>query len=256
MIEYNLHMHTTFCDGKNTPEEMILSGINKGLKTIGISGHCNTGFDESYCMTAPVMKAYFEELQRLKKAYEGKIKVLCGIEQDYFAGKPKLDFDYVIGSVHYIHKNGCYLSVDHNESITVNDVKEHYDGDYYAYAEDYYKLVGDVLNNTGADIIGHFDLVTKFNEGYKLFDETNPRYVNAWKAAVDKLLPYGKPFEVNTGAISRGYRTSPYPSLPILEYIKEKGGKVILSSDSHSAENICFEFDKWENYIRDLGFEI
>ncbi len=256
MIEYDLHMHTTFCDGKNTPEEMILSGINKGLKTIGISGHCNTGFDESYCMTAPVMKAYFEELQRLKKAYEGKIKVLCGIEQDYFAGKPKLDFDYVIGSVHYIHKNGCYLSVDHNESITVNDVKEHYDGDYYAYAEDYYKLVGDVLNNTGADIIGHFDLITKFNEGYKLFDETNPRYVNAWKAAVDKLLPYGKPFEVNTGAISRGYRTSPYPSLPILEYIKEKGGKVILSSDSHSAENICFEFDKWEKYIRDLGFEI
>lgn len=256
MIEYDLHMHTTFCDGKNSPEEMIISGIKKGLKTIGISGHCNTGFDETYCMTAPVMKTYFEELQRLKKAYEGKIKVLCGIEQDYFAGKPKLNFDYVIGSVHYIHKNGCYLSVDHNESITINDVKEHYDGDYYAYAEDYYKLVSDVLNNTGADIIGHFDLVTKFNEGYKLFDETNPRYVSAWKAAVDKLLPYGKPFEVNTGAISRGYRTSPYPSLPILEYIKEKGGKVILSSDSHSAENICFQFDKWEKYIKDLGFEL
>ena len=256
MITFDLHMHTTFCDGKNTPEEMILSGIEKGLKTVGISGHCNTGFDESYCMTEPIMKEYFAELQRLKKKYDEKIKVLCGIEQDYFAGKPNLDFDYVIGSVHYIQKNGVYLSVDHKESITVNDVKEYYNGDYYAYAEDYYKLVGDVINNTGADIIGHFDLITKFNEGYKLFDETNPRYVNAWKKAVDKLLPYGKPFEVNTGAISRGYRTAPYPSLSILEYIKEKGGKVLLSSDSHSAENICFEFDKWEDFIKELGFEI
>lgn len=256
MITFDLHMHTTFCDGKSTPEEMIISGIEKGLKTIGISGHCYTDFDQSYCMTEPVMNQYLAEIQRLKKKYDGKIKVLCGIEQDYFAGNTQLDFDYVIGSVHYIHKNGVYLSVDHTDSITINDVKKHYNGDFYAYAEDYYKLVGDVINNTGADIIGHFDLITKFNEGYRFFDETNPRYVNAWKAAIDKLLPYGKPFEVNTGAISRGYRTAPFPSLPILEYIKEKGGKIILSSDSHSAENICFEFDKWEEVIKKLGFEI
>ncbi len=256
MISFDLHMHTTFCDGKNTPEEMILSGIKKGLNTIGISGHCYTEFDETYCMKAPTMEEYFTELQRFKKAYDGKIKVLCGIEQDYFAGKPKLNFDYVIGSVHYIYKNGNYLSVDHKESITINDVIVHYNGDYYAYAEDYYRLVGDVINNTGADIIGHFDLVTKFNEGNKLFDETNPRYINAWKKAVDELLPYGKPFEVNTGAISRGYKTTPYPSLPILKYIRENDGKVILSSDSHSAENICFEFDKWEKIIKGLGFEI
>ena len=32
----DLHMHTAFCDGKNTPEEMIISGINKGLTTIGL----------------------------------------------------------------------------------------------------------------------------------------------------------------------------------------------------------------------------
>ena len=256
MIKCDLHMHTTFCDGKNTPEEMILSGVEKGLSTIGISGHCNTGFDETYCMTRPVMEAYYEELQSLKRKYDGKIKVLCGIEQDYYAGKAYMDFDYVIGSVHYVCKDGQYLSIDHKKSITVEDVEKYYGGDYYAYAEDYYKLVGDVLNKTDADIIGHFDLVTKFNEGYRLFDESHPRYVKAWKNAVDCLIPYEKPFEINTGAISRGYRTSPYPSLPILEYIKEKGGKFILSSDSHSAENICYQFDKWEKYVKDLSIEL
>ncbi len=256
MILCDKHMHTSLCDGKNSPEEMILSGLKKGMKTIGLSGHCYTHFDESYCMTKDTMLKYFEEIHHLKELYKGKIEVLCGIEQDYYAGKPLLDFDYVIGSVHYILKNGEYIPVDENESITVNAVKKHYNGDYYAYAEDYYRLVGDVQNATNADIIGHFDLITKFNEGNKLFDESAPRYVNAYKKAIDNLISYGKPFEVNTGAISRGYRTEAYPSLPILKYIKEKGGNVILSSDSHSAENICFQFDNWEKTIRDIGFEI
>ncbi len=249
-------MHTSFCDGKHSPEEMILSGIEKGLKTIGFSGHCNTGFDESYCMTRDVMLKYKAEIDRLKQVYKGKIEVLCGVEQDYYAGKPYLDFDYAIGSVHYVYKDGYYIPVDESFDVTQKAVDKYYKGDFYAYAEDYYLLVGDVINKTGADIVGHFDLISKFNEGGKQFDEENPRYIKAYKAAVDKLIPSNKPFEVNTGAISRGYRTEAYPSLPILKYIKEKGGKVILSSDSHSKENICFQFDKWESIIRDLGFNI
>ncbi len=256
MILCDMHMHTSFCDGKNTPEEMVLSAIEKGLKKVGISGHCNTGFDESFCMTREVMKKYFDEIHRLKEVYRDKIEILCGIEQDYYAGKPYLPFDYVIGSVHYVYKNGEYISVDESAKSLRDNVEKLYGGDFYAFAEDYYELVGDVLNNTGADIIGHFDLLTKFNEVDKVFDEEHPRYVRAYRKAVDKLIPYGKPFEVNTGAISRGYRTTPYPAFCILQYIKEKGGDVILTSDSHSAENICYQFDKWEKVIKDLGFEI
>ena len=33
MIKCDLHTHTVFCDGKNTPEEMVLSAIEKGLDT-------------------------------------------------------------------------------------------------------------------------------------------------------------------------------------------------------------------------------
>lgn len=256
MIFSDLHMHTSFCDGKNTPEEMILSAISKGLKIVGISGHCNTGFDESYCMTRPVMLKYKAEINRLKEVYKDKIQVLCGIEQDYYAGVPYLDFDYAIGSVHYVLKDGYYIPVDESSDVTQKAVDKYYNGDFFAYAEDYYNLVGDVLNKTNADIIGHFDLISKFNEGNKHFDENNPRYINAYKNAVDKLIPHNKPFEVNTGAISRGYRTVAYPSIPILQYIKEKGGKVILSSDSHCSQNICFMFDEWEKIIRDLGFDI
>lgn len=256
MINYDLHMHTIYCDGKHTPTEMVLAGIKKGLKFIGISGHCNTNFDKSYCMSEEETKKYYEEIHKLKDRFSTDITVLCGIEQDYYAGKPTMDFDYVIGSVHYVYKDGEYISVDYTEKTFTDAVEKYYNGNFYAFAEDYYDLVGNVAEKTGADIIGHFDLITKFNEGYKLFDEKHPRYVKAYRKAVDRLIPHGKPFEVNTGAISRGYRTEPYPATQILKYIKEKGGKVILSSDSHSAENICFQFDKWEKVISDMGFEL
>ena len=256
MITHDLHMHTTFCDGKNTPDQMVISALNKGFKTIGFSGHSYTDFDESYCISKEDMKNYFDEIHRLKLLYKDRINILCGIEQDYYAGKPDLDFDYIIGSVHYILKNGVYLYVDKSEQYTVDAVNKYYNGDFYAYAEEYYQIVSDVLNKTNADIIGHFDLVTKFNEGQKLFDEKNPRYVNAYKSAVDSLITHNKPFEINTGAISRGYRTTPYPSFQILDYIKEKGGKVVFSSDSHRSDNIGFQFDKWEPIIKKTGVEI
>ena len=35
----DFHMHTAFCDGKNTPEEMVLRGIEMGLSVIGFSVH-------------------------------------------------------------------------------------------------------------------------------------------------------------------------------------------------------------------------
>ena len=250
MTTVDLHMHTTYCDGKNTPEEMILSAIEMGLTTVGLSGHSYTGNDKVFGMSMENMQKYFDEVNSLKEKYKDRINVLCGIEQDSFAGFPALDFDYSIGSVHYVYKNGEYLGVDHSEAILTNDVNKFYNGDYIAYAEDYYKQVANVLKDTNADIIGHIDLVTKFNEGFKLFDENDPRYIKAYREAVDALIPYNKPFEVNTGAISRGYRTLPYPSSQIIDYIKQKGGKLIMSSDSHCAENIAFKFDEFDYLVK------
>ena len=61
------------------------------------------------------------------------------------------------------------------------------------------------------DIVGHFDLLTKFNERRCFFDEESPAYRRAALRAMEALVAAGKIFEVNTGAISRGYRSTPYP---------------------------------------------
>ncbi|MGN1096010.1 MAG: hypothetical protein ACI4QR_06440, partial [Eubacteriales bacterium] len=94
-----------------------------------------------------------------------------------------------------------------------------------------------------------------FNEGGRRFDENDARYRRAALSAMEKLNNAGKIFEINTGAISRGYRTSPYPSPFLLGALSEMGGRVTLSSDSHTAKNIGFAFDKAEEIARSFGFE-
>lgn len=128
-------------------------------------------------------------------------------------------------------------------------VEEHFDGDWYAFAEEYFSLVSDLYDKTKCDIVGHFDLLTKFNENGCRFDESNPRYRKAWQSALNRLLECGCVFEINTGAMSRGWRTSAYPNAEIREYIVQNGGKLILSSDCHTPDNLCYAFQKYDKYV-------
>ena len=243
----DLHTHTSFSDGANTPEEMILAAIELGMSEIGISDHSYLSFDCDYTMQADSIDDYKAEILCLKEKYKDKIEVKLGIEQDYYSDFPAEGYEYIIGSVHYVKADGVYYAVDNTPEI-MEEAAKAFGGDYYALAESYFKNVADVVNRTGCDIIGHFDLLSKFNEHYHLFDEGNPRYVKAWQEAADRLLKTGKPFEINTGAISRGYRLDAYPSKTMRAYIKERGGRFILSSDSHKKETLMYAFDIFSDY--------
>lgn len=243
---YDLHIHTTYCDGKDTPEELVLAAIEKHMDCIGFSSHSYTDFDESYCMKKKETKLYKDEISLLKEKYKDKIKILCGIEQDFYSSEPTDAYDYVIGSVHYTKSGDTYIPIDESLDTLIAAVEKYYDGDFYSLAEDYFSTVAKIKN---ADIIGHFDLITKFNEDMRLFDESNPRYINAYKKALDELLKQNVIFEVNTGAIARGFRSVPYPSKEILAYIKEHGGKTVLSSDCHSKDKLMFGFSEYQKYL-------
>ncbi len=252
MIKGDYHIHTTFSDGKNTAEEMVLRAIELGLDEIGFSDHSyiSEPADSFYWMHEADEQPYRAEITRLKEKYKDKIRVLLGIEQDYYSDNPAEGYDYIIGSVHFVKTKDGFFDVDYSADY-FRDKLKYFGGDPYRFAEEYYKLVTDVVRKTGADIIGHFDLVTKHNDVGHLFDENHPRYIKAWQAAADELLKTGKPFEINMGAIMRGLKTHPYPAAPIIEYIKKRGGRFILSSDAHSAQFICNQFDKYE-YLADL----
>lgn len=246
MLPYcDYHTHTVYSDGENTPEEMILEAIRRGLPEIGISDHSYTAFDERYCIQKDRRSAYMRELAALKEKYAGKILLRRGLEQDYWSEEPVEEPEYLIGSVHYVRCGNDYLPVDDSAEKLLCEVRDYFGGDIYAFCEAYYELVGGVAEKTHCQIVGHFDLVTKYMEKENILDPEHPRYKAAWQKAADRLLPSGCLFEINTGAMRRGYRTSPYPRPDILSYLKERGARFILSGDSHSAAAIGYEFERF-----------
>lgn len=240
----NLHTHTIYCDGNDTPEELVQRAIELGFVAIGFSGHEYSVNDTDFCMSKEATQAYIHEVLRLKEAYKDQIMVYLGIERDYFGEIDTFPYDYVIGSLHYVEKEGILMCVDHTEEIMRENVEKYFDGEYRAYVERYYEIIADVVEKTGAKIVGHFDLVTKFNEGNKYFDEDAEWYKEAALKALRKVAASKPVFEINTGGMARGYRTQPYPADFLLKEIQRLDCPIILSSDCHNKMDLNYEFCK------------
>ena len=253
----NFHMHTTFCDGADTPEEMVRAALAAGCKEIGFSGHSWLDFDPDWTMSPEAAAAYRAEVLRLKEVYADRILIRLGVEQDYCSVADELPlYEYVIGGVHCVFKDGRYLSVDLSADALRSGIEQWYGGDAYAFVEDYYRLVGDLYEKTKCDIVAHFDLVTKFLEKEPFFDPCDPRYVRAADEALEKLIESPAWVEINTGAMSRGYRTEPYPGPRILERLGKAKKPVILSSDAHSADAVLFGFDTAMRLAEQYGLDV
>lgn len=236
----NLHTHTCFCDGKDSPEEILREAIARGLDTLGFSGHAYVVGDEECCMSPERTEEYRAEIERLRTLYGDRIRVLCGIERDYYSPIDRGGYDYVIGGVHYLRLDGELYPIDLSARILQSLIREHFAGDPVALARAYYENVVQLPERTGCDVIAHLDLITKFNERDPVFDETDPRYLRVALDALDALLEQDMIIEINTGAVSRGYRRTPYPAPILLRRIAEKGGRVTFGSDSHSKETLLF----------------
>ena len=83
-MNFNLHTHSTFCDGAGTPEQMVAAALGKGFAALGFSSHSDMVTD---------IGAYKSEIRRLREKYAGRIRILCGIEAEYDTGFARGDLD-------------------------------------------------------------------------------------------------------------------------------------------------------------------
>ena len=254
----SVHTHSTFCDGKNSMAEMAAAAYEAGVRHYGFSGHGHTPCpaDVGICMDADPAE-YRAEAERLRKEYEGRMEILLGIEQDLCADVPVPDWiEYWIGSVHDLQNpnTGTYYAVDWKMEELEACRDEMCGGDALALAEAYYDAVAEMAKKQ-PPILGHIDLITKLNGDGSLFDEESPRYKAAALAALHAADPQATVLEINTGAIARGYRTTPYPAPFLLREWRAMGGRIIITADAHHVDGIQFAYADAAAHAREAGYE-
>lgn len=251
----NLHTHSTFCDGKDTPEEMILAAIDKGFGSIGFSGHSYMSFSKYMTHPRGITEQYKREVRRLAEKYKGVIDVYCGIEFEMLSDDTLEGFDYLIGSVHYFLIDGVYVGFDRSADVVRSVIDGYFGGDGMKYAKAYYESLARLPEYGRFDILGHFDLITKHADSVCFFDQESAEYRRAAFGAIDALAGKIPFFEVNTGAIARGYRKTPYPTADILKELKAHGFGAVVSSDCHDARMLDCGFADACELLADCGFK-
>ncbi len=255
MIKSTPHAHTILVDGKSSAEQMVLSAIERGFASLGFSEHAVQPFDLAYCLSPQTERMYRLQIEWLKQHYAPALRVYRGIERDSESTAQRDDYDYVIGSVHYLPLDGEMVAVDSTKEQVDRLVGEGFSGDGLRYAAAYYERLASYIESYKPDIIGHFDLIRKTNGAGRYFNKAGEGYLRIAMEAMERMAFPGALMEVNTGAMARGYLLRPYPDLPLLRRWKQLGGRVILSSDCHDAELIDFGFESALELARQAGFK-
>lgn len=275
----NLHTHTTFCDGKNSAEEMVLSAIEKGFEVLGFSSHCfhplNPDFytyvDELWHIPSKNINAYTKEIRRLKEKYASKIKIVLGFEADFFEASeygsavPDMNSysefspDYLIGAVHFVNTEKGFYTVDHHtENVRENLIKlyskQNGEIDGKKAVCDYFAAERKMLQKGNFSILAHPDLIRKRNGELKFFNEEESWYKDEVRATVKEIARAGVIAEINTGAIARKAMDDFYPSAYFLSLLYEAKVPVCINSDAHNAKDLDCAFERAAVAAKKVGY--
>lgn len=258
MFYSNAHTHSTWCDGKDTLEDMAQAAIDLGFTDLGFTCHSPALFDPS-CLGVQDERAYQAAVKKVQQELTDKLTISLGLEWDYYSADPIDGYDYTVGSVHYFPpRQGVFRSVDKSPESLMQTLNEWYQGDKMLLVKDYYETVVKHIHQNHSKIVGHFDLITKFNEKLPWLDEESSEYqataLQALNDVIDIIQTYDGMVEVNTGAISRNWRTSPYPNPFLLQQLKERECPIIITSDSHETTTLTCHFHETKELLKQLGF--
>jgi histidinol-phosphatase (PHP family) len=243
------HTHNALCKhADGTLEEYVLHAISVGLDEIGLSDHTPMpdNWDREVRMTEEQFwTLYAPTVLELKERYKGKISVKFGLEGDFMPGteawvkefNAKSDFDYVIGSVHYIDDWG-FDNPTFVAKYDVKDVNEIYD--------QYYERIKGSAKSGLFDIVGHCDLVKKFgHRPTKAMEEVLRETFAVVKAS-------GMAVEINTSGLRKPVKEM-YPSETVLRILSEFGIPLTLGSDAHTPADVGRDFDLAKQLVQKYG---
>jgi histidinol-phosphatase (PHP family) len=242
------HTHTPLCKhAVGEPEAYARRAVERGIEELGFSDHSPMPetYDPDFRMRLDQYGEYVEMVSRCRKAFP-KLHVKLGLEADYHPGTEafvkevlgRYEFDYVIGSVHYLGSWGF----DNPNLVHLYEGK-----DIYELYRQYYELVAKLAATGLYDIVGHPDVIKKF--GHRPTRDYEPLE----RAALEAVAKAGMALDVNTSGLRRPAKEI-YPSLRMLKAAREMGVGITFGSDAHDPKHVGESFPEAIAHAKSAGF--
>ena len=243
------HSHTPLCmHAEGSPEEYVQAAIAAGLTEYGISDHAPTETEpfDDWRMLSSQLPEYFEWIERARAEASGKIPIRAGLECDWLSGcenwiqtlNEKYDWDYLIGSVHYLSDwdfdNPAWL-----KKWAETDIED-------AWSR-YWTTYTDMAESGLFDILGHPDLIKKF--GYKPDGDLSRFY----EPVVDAIASSGCAIEINTAGLHKPCKEA-YPEVDFLDLAFSAGIPLVISADAHHPSEVARDFNHAIKQAKAAGY--
>jgi histidinol-phosphatase (PHP family) len=239
---YNLHTHTQFCDGHASMEEFVVEAIAQGFTHLGFTPHSPISVDSPCNMGRDDVQTYFDEMERLRKAYGDRIQLYTAMEIDYVSvgDGPANDYfkslplDYRIGSVHFIpaiDNPSEMVDIDGKFQAFKVRMGQHFNSDIEYVVRTFFSQMMSMVDEGGFDIVGHMDKIG-FNASQYLdgIDE-EPWYDKLVIDLFENIMDHHLTIEINTKAWLQRNRF--YPNLKYFGMLKRFNAPVVVNSDAH-----------------------
>ena len=264
MQQFNFHTHSIFSDGKSTPDDVVVEAINQGLKAIGFSDHSPVPFENSFAIKNDEIDNYITTIMSLREKYKNQIDVYCSMEMDFIPGivkdfkqtKETLGLDYMIGSVHLVGNDINRLwFIDGSKMETYDEgLYNYFDGDIKKGVRAFFHQYNEMIETEEFDIVGHFDKIKMHNRG-RYFSEEDKWYRDYLMETLTLIKEKSLIVEINTRGIYKKRSDDFYPSTWTFPLMKEMNIPVVISSDSHKAEELSLCFDEAEKALKAAGYK-
>lgn len=255
------HVHSEYSDDSTYPlEQVIRDAIGMGMDEICITDHVDYGIKKDwdageeivYRGSQPLANVdyprYMAALRDMQSRYGDRIRIRVGLEfgiqthtiPQFRALLTRYPLDFVILSIHQV-ENQEFWTQEFQRGCTQQEYNERY----------YEELLAVVQQYQGYSVLGHLDLITRYDkQGVYPFERVRPLV----EAILRRVIADGKGIEVNTSSHRYGL-TDTTPSVAILQLYRELGGTILtIGSDSHAPAHLGTYIGEARALLRDLGF--
>jgi histidinol-phosphatase (PHP family) len=250
LTDYHLHLRQ---DDLNARAEDHFTAENvsryravadeRGIAELGVSEHVYRFEQALSVWQHPLWHEFaIDDIDAYCEFVRARTDLRLGIEADFVAGAEDRmanllqarDFDYVVGSVHFLREHSIDMD-DYSVWDRGHSAEEIW--------ERYFQTLAEAARSGLFDILAHPDLVKVWGPAHP--DRPRPqgdprRY---YEPAIEAIAEAGIAVEVSTAGLRKHAREL-YPAQAFLEMCVEAGTPVALSSDAHRPEDVGADYDQ------------